>query len=272
MIDSKETTSTKIDFFNLDTDNETAVNSSRRNFLSKAAVAGTVTLASGVLLHSTAHAASGNTSTKADNEEVSNKNRWGMLIDTAKCATGCTDCVDACNEENGLVSHGRPATDTQYIRKVALKEKSTGHEISLPLMCQHCETAPCADVCPTGASFVRADGIALVDKHICIGCRYCMMACPYKARSFVHENVENQKLTAPRGKGTVESCTMCVTRVDNGGIPACVEACTAEDHNAMIFGDLNNPNSDISIELKKRGGKQLRPDLALNTGVRYQNL
>jgi len=271
---TEKTTPAEIDFFNLEADNNMEpVNTSRRDFLSKAAIAGTVTIAPGVLLHSTAHAAtSGNTSTKANDEEVSSKNRWGMLIDTAKCASGCTDCVDACNEENGLVGHGRPATDTQYIRKVTLKEKSTGHELSLPLMCQHCETAPCADVCPTGASFVRADGIALVDKHICIGCRYCMMACPYKARSFVHENVENQKLTAPRGKGTVESCTMCVTRVDNGGIPACVEACTAENHNAMIFGDLNNPNSDISIELKNRGGKQLRPDLALNTGVRYQNL
>jgi tetrathionate reductase subunit B len=276
MFDSNKTTPTKIDFFNLESsleaDNETSINSSRRDFLSKAAVAGTVTIAAGVLLHSTAHASSGNTSTKADDAEVSNKNRWGMLIDTAKCATGCTDCVDACNEEHGLVGHGRPETDTQYIRKVSLKEKSTGHELSLPLMCQHCETAPCVDVCPTGASFVRADGIALVDKHICIGCRYCMMACPYKARSFVHEDVKDQKLSSPRGKGTVESCTMCVTRVDNGGIPACVEACTAEDHNAMIFGDLNNPNSDISVALKEHGGKQLRPDLKLNTGVRYQGL
>ena len=272
-----KTTPAKIDFFNLETDsNMEPINTSRRDFLSKAAIAGSVTIAPGVLLHSTSAAATenaaGNTSTKADKEEVSRKNRWGMLIDTAKCSTGCTDCVDACNEENGLTSHGRPETDTQYIRKVALKDKSTGHELSLPLMCQHCETAPCVDVCPTGASFVRADGIALVDKHICIGCRYCMMACPYKARSFVHENVENQKLTAPRGKGTVESCTMCVTRVDNGGIPACVEACTAENHNAMIFGDLNNPNSDISVALKEQGGKQLRPDLKLNTGVRYQGL
>jgi molybdopterin-containing oxidoreductase family iron-sulfur binding subunit len=251
-------------------DSETkTINSSRRDFLSKAAVAGTVTIAPGVLLHKTASAS---TSTKADDEAVTSKNRWGMLIDTNKCANGCTACIDACNEENGIVSNGRPASDTQYIRKVTLKDKATGHEISLPLMCQHCKTAPCADVCPTGASFVRADGIALVDKHICIGCRYCMMACPYKARSFVHEDVKNQKLTAPRGKGTVESCTMCVTRVDKGGIPACVEACTAENHNAMIFGDLNDPNSLISVELKKHGGKQLRPDLALNTGVRYQGL
>ncbi len=262
------------------TENKT-INNSRRDFLSKATIAGTVTLAPGVLLHQTANAADADVdtvnmntsvSTRPLDQDVSSKNRWGMLIDTNKCATGCTGCVDACNEENGLVGHNRPETDTQYIRKVTLKNKSTGHELSLPLMCQHCETAPCVDVCPTGASFVRADGIALVDKHICIGCRYCMMACPYKARSFVHEDVENQKLTAPRGKGTVESCTMCVTRIDNGGIPACVEACTAENHNAMIFGDLNDPDSPISVELKKHGGKQLRPDLALNTGVRYQGL
>ncbi len=253
-----------------DSTNKSAVDNSRRDFLSKAAVAGTITIAPGVLLHQTAQAAS--VSSKANDEPVSSKNRWGMLIDTNKCADGCTACVDACNEENGLIGHDRPTTDVQYIRKVTLKDKATGHKTSLPLMCQHCETAPCVDVCPTGASFVRADGIALVDKHICIGCRYCMMACPYKARSFVHESVENQKLTAPRGKGTVESCTMCVTRVDNGGIPACVEACTAENHNAMIFGDLNDANSDISIALKERGGKQLRPDLALNTGVRYQGL
>ena len=195
-----------------------------------------------------------------------------MLIDTDKCAKGCTDCVDACNEEHALTPINGPETDTQYIRKVTLREKTTGHELSLPLMCQHCETAPCVDVCPTGASFRRVDGIVLVDKHTCIGCRYCMMACPYKARSFIHEVIENQTLSAPRGKGTVESCTMCVHRVDNDGIPACVEACTEEEHDAMIFGDINDPESKISQSMKKHGGKQIRADLRLNTGVRYQGL
>lgn len=71
----------------------------------------------------------------------------------------------------------------------------------------------------------RADGIVLVDKHTCIGCRYCMMACPYKARSFVHEDLEHQLEHNPRGKGTVESCNLCVHRVDNGEMPACAEAC-----------------------------------------------
>ena len=99
------------------------------------------------------------------------------------------------------------------------------------------------DVCPTGASFKRADGIVLVDKHICIGCRYCMMACPYKARSFVHEDTTDQKPYAPRGKGTVESCTLCVHRVDAGRIPACVEACSKDGNMAMVFGDLKDPYS-----------------------------
>ena len=86
------------------------------------------------------------------------------------------------------------------------------------------------------------------------------------------KTLTNQTLSAPRGKGTVESCTMCVHRVDKDGIPACVEACTADNHNAMIFGDMKDPNSALSVELKKHGGKQLRADLGLNTGVRYQGI
>jgi len=128
------------------------------------------------------------------------------------------------------------------------------------------------DVCPTGASFKRADGIVLVDKHICIGCRYCMMACPYKARSFIHEDLHDQMPYAPRGKGTVESCTFCVQRVDSNRTPACVEACSAENHNAMMFGDLNDPDSDISRELEKQSSRQVRADLQLNTGVRYRGI
>ncbi len=241
------------------------INSSRREFLGKSAAVGAITIAPGILLHQVANA-------KPDDVAVTDKVRWGMLINTDKCDKGCTDCIDACNNEHRLSGFGRPETDAQYIRKVTLRDKQTGHELSLPLMCQHCETAPCVDVCPTGASFKRADGIALVDKHICIGCRYCMMACPYKARSFVHENLTNQTLSAPRGKGTVESCTLCVHRIDKDQIPACVEACSKGKHDAMIFGDLNDPNSKISKELEKHGGKQIRADLQLNTAVRYQGI
>jgi len=149
----------------------------------------------------------------------------------------------------------------------------TGHVQSLPMLCQHCEHPPCVDVCPTGASFKRADGIVLVDKHICIGCRYCMMACPYKARSFIHEKLTDQLSYNPRGKGCVESCNFCVHKVDAGeGTTACVEACNAQSEQAMWFGDLNDPNSEISQRLKRYGGYQVRADLGLNTGVRYQGL
>jgi tetrathionate reductase subunit B len=205
-------------------------------------------------------------------QPASSSNRWGMLIDTNKCANGCDACVHACNTENGLEQTGHPRTDAQWIRKVELKDKRTGETHSLPLMCQHCAEPPCVDVCPTGASFKRADGIVLVDRHICIGCRYCMMACPYKARSFVHEVLTDQKPYAPRGKGCVESCTLCVQRVDDGRQPACVEACSGAGHNALLFGDLNDASSEIAKRLKTQATTQLRADLKLNTGVRYQGI
>ena len=244
---------------------ERNTDTARRRFLQGgAAVAGAAAVAPGVFVVGLSHA-------KPADEGVTSKVRWGMLVDTTKCAD-CDACVRACNEENGLAGKGRPETDAQWIRKVQVRDKSTGHVQTLPLMCQHCETPPCADVCPTGASFKRADGIVLVDKHICIGCRYCMMACPYKARSFVHEKLQDQKPHAPRGIGTVESCTMCVHRVDEDRQPACVEACNADGRNAMLFGDLNDPDSAIAKSLAEHGGTQIRVDLGLNPGVRYRGL
>jgi tetrathionate reductase subunit B len=244
---------------------ERDTDTSRRQFLKTGAktMAG-ATIAPGVFVVGLAHG-------KAPDQPVTSNVRWGILVDTGKCSD-CDACVRACNEENGLTGHGRPETDAQWIRKVSLKDKSTGHVSTLPLMCQHCENPPCVDVCPTGASFRRVDGIVLVDKHICIGCRYCMMACPYKARSFVHEKLEDQKPHAPRGIGTVESCTMCVHRVDHDRQPACVEACSADGRGALVFGDMKDPNSELSQKLKILGGGQIRADLGLNTGVRYRGI
>lgn len=239
---------------------------SRRQFIG-ASLAGVaaLALAPGVRLIEIANA-------RPADQPASSAKRWGMLIDTNKCATGCDACVNACNTENGLELTGHPRTDAQWIRKVELKDKRNGEAHSLPLMCQHCAEPPCVDVCPTGASFKRADGIVLVDRHICIGCRYCMMACPYKARSFVHEVLTEQKPYAPRGKGCVESCTLCVHRVDDGRQPACVEACSGAGHEALLFGDLNDANSEIAKRLKTQATTQLRADLKLNTGVRYQGI
>lgn len=236
------------------------INSYRRKFLGGlAGTAAVATIAPGIFLREV--------QAKPADEAVSDKVRWGMLIDTNKLDDGGDACIEACKKEHGWGNDPKSndAQQAQWIRKVKVTEKMTGHEVTLPVMCQHCETAPCVDVCPTGASMKRADGIVQVNKHICIGCRYCMMACPYKARSFVHETIVDQRPDTPRGKGTVESCNMCVNRVDDGKNPACVDAAPQ----AMLFGDLNDPDSEISQILKKFGGTQIRADLGLNTGVRY---
>jgi [DsrC]-trisulfide reductase subunit O len=249
---------------------------SRRDFLRSGAAVATVTLAPGVTLiafgGSDANAGADGQTEPVPQERADAGKRWGLLIDANKCDPDCSACVTACSDENGWRDTGKPLTDAQWIRKVTLKNKATGRAFSMPVMCQHCEEPPCVDVCPTGASFKRVDGIVLVDKHTCIGCRYCMMACPYSARSFVHEPVINQKSYAPRGMGTVESCTLCVHRVDTGRIPACVEACQDTGFDAIIFGDLKDQSSEISKRLASYPSVALRPDLDLNPGVRYSNL
>lgn len=253
------------------------INTARRNFLSKLpAAAATAAVAPGVVLQSPQAKA------EPRAEAVTGKVRWGMLVDANKCADGCTACVDACNKENGLDVHTPPETaDLEnwgqqkpiWIRKLKLKDNQSGRLTNLPMMCQHCEKPPCADVCPTGASFRRADGVVLVDRHICIGCRYCMMACPYKARTFIHENVEIKPTLAPRGKGCVESCTFCVHRLDHGQTTtACQDACADAGHNAIIFGDLNDPESQVAKALKKYPSQQVRDDLKLNPGIHYSGI
>jgi len=251
------------------------IDSGRRSFLGAAAGVAVVTVAPGVVLHRVASA-------DPRSEPVTDAVRYGMLIDTTKCADGCSACVSACNEENGLNLQEMPEgmdpakwdrQEARWIRKVKVQDNLTGRESNLPLMCQHCEHPPCVDVCPTSASFKRADGIVMVDRHLCIGCRYCMMACPYKARSFIHEAVEYKLTRAPRGKGCVESCNLCVHRRDNGeNSTACVDACVAEGHNAIVFGDINDPESPLVKALALLPSRQIREDLALNTGVRYSGV
>lgn len=242
---------------------------SRRAFLRDSVAMTATTLAAGVTLH--VFSAEPATA-RAPDEKVTAKVRWGLLIDVSRCADGCNQCVVACQQENGWRDTGHPETDAQWIRKLTVKNPRNGATFSLPMMCQHCAEPPCVDVCPTGASFKRADGIVLVDKHICIGCRYCMMACPYNARSFIHEPLEDQRPHAPRGKGTVESCTLCVHRVDEGRVPACVEACNDSAGGAMLFGDLNDPASEISRRVATYRTTRIRSDLGTDPGVHYRNI
>jgi molybdopterin-containing oxidoreductase family iron-sulfur binding subunit len=238
---------------------------SRRNLLKATGAA--VLLAPGVFLMTAKPSKARPEDTAADAGV-----RWGLLIDTNKCDQECTACVDACKDEMGLAGNDRLSTDPQYIRKVELADPKTGFTRSLPVMCQHCSSAPCVDVCPTGASFKRPDGIVLVDRHVCIGCRYCMMACPYKARSFGHEEATDQSSNNPRGKGCAEACTMCAHRIDAGIVPACVEACQSKGRKAMLFGDLMNPEFAITQVVAQYPTSQIRADLKTDPGVRYHGI
>jgi tetrathionate reductase subunit B len=250
------------------------VDGGRRAFVGVAAGLTAAAVAPGVILHTVTAA--------PRSEAVTDAVRWGMLIDTARCADGCTECVSACDRENGLNLQEAPEGESGkkwdmqravWIRKVKLQDNLTGRVTNLPMLCQHCEHPPCVDVCPTGASFKRADGIVMVDRHTCIGCRYCMMACPYNARSFIHEVVAEKLTLAPRGKGCVESCNLCVHRRDNGETStACADACTSAGHHAIVFGDLKDPQSAVSKALAGAVSRQIREDLDLNTGVRYSSI
>ena len=241
------------------------VRPARRRFLQGAAALAAATLAPGVLLYQAGAAA------KADARV-----RWGLLIDSNALSESDIDaCVSACQREHGWQHRPGSQTDAQWIRKLRLTDRQSGRVSFLPMMCQHCENPPCVDVCPTGASFKREDGIVLVNKHTCIGCRYCMMACPYKARSFIHENLSDLLPAAPRGKGTVESCTLCVHRIDRDGknaVPACAEAVNRDGHKPILFGDLNDPDSEIARRVREYGSTGLRTDLGTNPGVRYRGL
>ena len=212
-----------------------------------------------------------------DQTEASDSCRWAMLIDVSQCTSDCTACTMACRTENNVPLFGDPNRDIHWIRKVEIRDKDNHkNSVSLPVLCNHCEHPPCVHVCPTGASFVRKDGLVLIDEHRCIGCRYCMIACPYKARSLVYFETRRTAESNPdvpiRSKGVVEKCTFCVHRLDNGLQPACVEACQKEGHMAMLFGDLNDPNSEIAKRVRAVKTQTIRSDLGLKPHVHYQGL
>ncbi len=169
---------------------------------------------------------------------MSRAKRFGMLIDADKCFN-CKACMVACQAEND-VPLGK---HRNWIKENGVRGTYPNLGLDFePAQCMHCENAPCEKVCPTGATFINPDGIVLIDYEKCIGCRYCMMACPYDAR-YVDEE-----------RGVVDKCTFCIQRIYGGRDPACVETCPAK---ARIFGDLNDPDSEISrmIATHKTGVK-----------------
>jgi Fe-S-cluster-containing dehydrogenase component len=210
--------------------------------------------------------------------------RWAMVIDLEKCSLeeGCTKCIDACHLCHNVPKIDNRAHEIKWIWKDEFKHAfpSAHSEYlakkidSLPalLLCNHCDDPPCVRVCPTKATWKREeDGIVMMDWHRCIGCRYCMAACPYGSRSFnwidPREYITEEDPDFPtRTKGVVEKCTFCDSRLANGKLPACVEACP---QNAMFFGDLDDAGSEIRRLLESEYTIRRKPELGTNPEIFY---
>jgi len=193
---------------------------------------------------------------------------YGMLIDQKKCV-GCHACSVACKE-----AHGTPpgVRRSHVVKEIKGTYPNVTRNI-VPMLCMHCENAPCVEVCPSGASQKREDGIVIIDKTKCIGCKSCMMACPYDARYYREDelgyfgealNEYEAVMYAAMPKGTVDKCTFCHERIDAGaGQPnACVMACPA---GARVFGDL----AEIKAQAEADGGYQLLAEEGTNPSVWY---
>ncbi len=169
--------------------------------------------------------------------------RYGMLIDTTKCI-GCYACRTACQRQNDLL----PEQDFIRFERKEVGVYPNVHVENVPLQCMHCEDAPCAQVCPTGAAHMGADGIVEVDEGRCIGCLYCMAACPYQVR------VRNPQT------GTVDKCRFCTVSTEQSGTKmcTCVEACLT---GARIFGDLDDPDSELVREIARTNAHPIAGDL-----------
>jgi molybdopterin-containing oxidoreductase family iron-sulfur binding subunit len=204
---------------------------------------------------------------------------FGYGLDLSRCI-GCRRCVDACVQENN--QSRRP--QIQWIRVLRFENGAMNFEESehyyeaglvpkegtytMPIQCQQCENPPCVKVCPTKATWKDPDGIVVIDYDWCIGCRYCMAACPYWARrfNFAEPEIPTEELNPnlhylgnrPRARGVVEKCTFCVQRTRKGRYPACVEVCPV---GARKFGNLLDPESEISLVLENQRVFKLKEDL-----------
>jgi Fe-S-cluster-containing dehydrogenase component len=220
--------------------------------------------------------------------------RYGLVIDQRKFKEYmglAQKCINACHTVHNVPDFQNPKDEIKWIWETDYTKAfpttshyhvSQGiHEQQFVVLCNHCDNPPCVRVCPTKATFKNKDGIVLMDFHRCIGCRFCMAACPYGARSFNWRDPRGEdkdgrpfinratlnKEYPTRMRGVVEKCNLCAERLAKGLLPACVEA--TGNTGAMIFGDLNDAHSEINQVLKANFTIQRKPELGTKPSVFY---
>ncbi len=197
---------------------------------------------------------------------------YGMGIDIQKCI-GCGLCIDACKTENDvprepffcrtwveryvIKKDGTVAVESIERRRAPINEGEIERTFFVPKLCNQCMNPPCVQVCPVGATFATEDGVVLVDANRCIGCRYCIQACPYGAR-YLHPKTR-----------TADKCTFCYQRISKGLLPACVEVCPTQ---ARIFGDLRSKASQLVRFRRMNPIHVLKPHLNTEPKVYYSGL
>lgn len=198
---------------------------------------------------------------------------WGMVIDLRKCV-GCEVCTLVC--KTNLIAPG-----IRKIMDLGLTGAPERMRTFVPVSCMNCAKAPCVKACPTRASYKREDGIVDIKKELCLGCGYCVLSCPYKARKLASDLTEIARLNGKKGNSTEGSsakCNFCAPRIDSGlkkrmkpgvhpeATPLCVLACSAS---ALSFGDLNDEESNVSVLLKTNRSLRLQEELGTMPSVFY---
>lgn len=200
--------------------------------------------------------------------------QWAMVIDIAKCI-GCRRCLNACKQENHVPSDlelnrtwleryeitGNGELQVEFISRTELNslpdEATALKGFYVAKLCNQCANPPCVSVCPVNATFKTADGVILVDRERCIGCKYCIVACPYGAR-YLHPETK-----------VVDKCTFCYHRITQGLLPACVQACPT---GARAFGNLEDPDDPVRQRLLDEALQVLKPSLGTRPRVYYKGL
>lgn len=253
---------------------------SRRKFFK---IGGTCALGLGVLPLVKNVAVGDNHPKFLPNPKALTANKWAMAIDMSKCRENCTDCITACHLSHNVPDIGNTKEEVKWLwqepyanafpdQNHDFVDEATKKRPHL-VLCNHCESPSCVRVCPTKATFQTDDGIVMMDYHRCIGCRYCIAGCPYGARSFNFKDprpyIDSDKLnrTYPtRTKGVVEKCNFCAERLAEGLPPACVAAC---ETGAIVYGDLDDPNSEVRRALAANYNIQRKAGLGTKPKIYY---